>query len=121
MQQPAFVEQLQSSPGVYSREHLDQFIANPFRADLRDLRRHRSHCRESPRLNLITEGARQSDTTQHAELVFREAVPRLADRADDPSLDILLTADEIQHLVRNRVEKQAVDREIAPFRVMTRI
>ena len=57
---------------------------------------------------------------QHSQPVFRESLRRIANCAHQFCVDISAAADEIDHVIRDRIIKHSVDREIAPFRVFVR-
>ncbi len=75
-----------------------------------------------PRLivDLVTKHCGEADRTQHSQSIFLETLRRIADRAHQLRLKISATADEIDHLLRHRIVKHTVDREIATLRVLFR-
>jgi hypothetical protein len=55
----------------------------------------------------------KSHGSNHAQLVFAKTIFRISDGANDPGAQIFLPADEIEDFIRERVEHQAIDREVA--------
>ena len=55
----------------------------------------------------------EADGAEHAEFVFGEAQRGIADGADDFGVEIAASADEVEDLVGERIEQQAVDGEVA--------
>ena len=52
-------------------------------------------------------------TVQQPQLVFGEALARLADRADDAARQVVAAADKIDHAIFQRIVEQPIDREVA--------
>src|SRR5262249_27065031 len=63
---------------------------------------------------------RKTNGADHPQFVFSEPGRRVADRADQALAQINLAADKIDNLPGKRIEKHAVDREIAAFGVFLR-
>ena len=60
----------------------------------------------------------KANGAEHPQLVFGDAGQRIANGADDAALQIRLAADVVDHLLGERVEEQAVDREVAALGVV---
>ena len=84
--------------------------------------RRRAGQKRFPRLtvDLVVERGGETHCAQHAKPVFGEALRRIANRAHQFRGDIRAAADEIDHLLGNRIVKHSVDREIATFGVFLR-
>src|SRR5580704_2132160 len=121
MQQSGFVEQQKSLPGAAFRQHLAEFIANPLLRHVTNLRCQRLNRLKSFGLDGVAKTRRKADGTQHPKLVLGKAPLGIANGSNDPVLQILLPPDEIQDLVRVRIEQQAIDGEIAALNIFLRI
>src|SRR6266478_7570712 len=75
---------------------------------------------ESGRLNGEPETSGKTRRTQQAQLVLAKATIRFSDGTDNPSPQIGLPADVIQHFACVMPHQQAVDGEIAPLHVLLR-
>src|SRR5215470_143434 len=73
------------------------------------------------RVNFISESCGESHSSQHAQFVFREPQFRVADSANDSGFEIVLAIDEVQNLVVQGIEQQAIDRKIASLNILFRI
>src|SRR5262249_14658637 len=60
------------------------------------------------------------DGPHHAQFVFGESPPGIANGANDSGAQILLPPDEIQHLAASVPHQEAIDSEIAPLHVFLR-
>ena len=72
------------------------------------------------RVDLETETAGEAHAADHAEAVFFDPLVGVADSADDFFLQILPAADEIEDFLFEGIVEHAVDRKIAPLRVLRR-
>src|SRR5580658_10464925 len=120
-QQSAFVEQKKGLACMALDQHPGELIANALLRYLINLRGRLLNRLKSSRLDGVSETRGEADSTQHPELVFGEPSVRIADGSDDSGFEILASANEIQNLVRDRIEQQAVDGEIAAFDIFSRI
>ena len=75
---------------------------------------------EGFRFDLICKPRREAHRTQHAQLVFREAAVRFADRAYDARAQICLPIDKIQYFAGVVPHQEAVDRKVPPLYVFLR-
>ena len=128
-QQAAGVEKLEAAPRSTFSEDEGEFFADA-------LRRHLGYgscllpyrCKRSV-FDFKVQSSRKANGTQHAQLVFGEAQPGIADGAEDLLMQIGLAADKVQHAVfqavalikRERVQQQAVDGEVTPQDILARI
>jgi len=117
VEQPNFIQQRQAPSGVWTRENLDQLIADAFGTHDANLCRHVLCRPKCCRIDLVAEIGRKPDTPQHPQLVLLESLVGIADRADDLSLDVRLSANEIDDLASDGIKEQPIDCEIAPLRV----
>ena len=62
--------------------------------------------------------AAKANGAKHPQFVFGDALPRIADRAEPAGRQIVLPADVIDDPLVDRIEKQAVDGEIAAAGVL---
>ena len=60
----------------------------------------------------------EADGAEHAELVFAKPQAGVADGADQPAFEVVAAADVVDDFVGDRVEEQAVDREVAALGVV---
>ena len=86
LEQAAFIQQKKRTPPVAFRQHAGQFIAHPLARHNLDLLRQFLHGRKRRRLDRVFEPRREAHGAQHAQLVFRKPLLRIADRADDSRL-----------------------------------
>src|SRR5262245_39510165 len=96
--QTRIFEQPHSVSGFSFGENADQFLPDAFLADLVNRGRHFTNGSPGRRFDPITEARAKADSAQNSQLVFFEALTRIADGADEFLLDILLTIDEIENL-----------------------
>ena len=75
------------------------------------------HRRLRGRLDRELQVAGKPNTAQQAELVLGEAVPGLADAANQVAVNVRAPAHKVEDLIRERVQKQAVDGKIAALRI----
>ena len=94
-------------------EHPPQLLGDPLGGDALDLAGHGPQRGVGCRLDLEPEPRRQADGPQAAQLVFAQPRRRVADGAQDVVLQVGLAADVVDHLVGQRVQEHAVDREVA--------
>ena len=103
-------------------EHLGQFVADALAADLLNSWRQPLDGGEGFRLDGVVEARGKAYRPQHAQLVFGEAAFRIADGANHAGLQVIASADEIEHPVAvERVHQQSVDGEVAALYVFLRI
>ena len=70
--------------------------------------------------DLIAKPRREAHRTQQAQLVFREASIRFADRAYDARAQIRLPIDKIQYFAGVVPHQEAVDCKVSPLYVFFR-
>src|SRR5580704_7256265 len=69
----------------------------------------------------VFEACGKAHCSQHAQLVFAEALLRLSDGADDPSFQVLASGHKIQHFAARGIEQHAVDGEIPARYILLRV
>src|SRR3954468_12222011 len=89
VQQARAVQQFERTSRIALGQHLRELITHAFLAHLVDLPRQLANALECLWLDLVTEARRESNSSQHPQLVFAEAPLRTPDRADDSLLQIL--------------------------------
>ena len=119
-QQPAQIEQLKPSSRRAFCHELRELFANSLRRNLADFSRVLANRFERFRFDLISKPCREAHRTQHAQLVFREAPARFADRAYDARAQIRLPINKIQYFAGVMPHHQAIDREVSPLYVFLR-
>src|SRR5437660_4845245 len=72
---------------------------------------------ERLRLNFETKTSGEAHRTQQSQLVLAKTAIRFADCPDNPSRQISLPADIVEHFARVVSHQQPVNREIAPLYV----
>ena len=97
-----------------------QLFANSFGADFADRVRRPNDRVPGRRLDFKVEHGGEADRAQKPEPVLGKTLRRIANRPHEPSGEVLAPADEVDHRVVRRIEKHAVDREIAAARVLFR-
>ena len=113
-QQAALSQQIQSGSGVRWAKDFQQLIANPLHAHLRYGWRVFAHGGKRSRFNFKTKLRGKAHGTKHPQPVLAKPLRRIADRPDASSLKVCLPPDPVVQILRNRVEKQAVHREVPP-------
>ena len=122
VQQARFVQQFECAARVAFSEHLGEFVANAFVADLVNFRSKAPNSRECRRINRVFEASGKADGAQHTQLIFAKAPFRIANGTDQLAFEILAPADEVEYaVVVERIHEQTVDGEIAPLHVFARI
>src|SRR5580704_2007935 len=104
-QQSAFVEQKKSPACMAFGQHPGELIANAFPRYLINLRCCFLNRLKSSRLDGVSETCREAHSAQHPELIFCEPLVGIANGSDDSGIEIIASADEIQNLVRDRIEQ----------------
>ncbi len=82
-----------------------------------DLVGHRLDRRTRPGLDRHPEPSGEPDSPEEPELVLAEPGFGVADRPQDPGVEVGPAADVVEHLAAQRVEEHPVDREIASLGV----
>ena len=100
------------------RQHATQLLGDAFGTDDRDLAGHRADRRLGSRVDGQREAGRHADAAEHTQLVFREAMPRLADGAEDLRVEIGPATNIVEQLIRDWIEEHAIDREVATTGVL---
>src|SRR5688572_29964911 len=90
-----------------------ELLANPLGAYLPDLRRHFLHGGPRRGFNGISQAGAESNRPKQTELVLAEALLRIADRANNPVLDIVLSGNVVDDALLHRIVQQAIDGEIS--------
>src|SRR5262245_31192300 len=60
----------------------------------------------------------EGNRSEHAKLILVQSQARGTNGANDAPLEIILAADEVNHLTSDGIEEDAVDREIAALGVL---
>ena len=116
-EQFGFVEKLEATArGAFGKD-LGQLVANALGGNLENIRGKFRDRHERAALDCIAETRGKSHGANHAQLVFAEAIFGISDGANDSGAQIFLAADEIENFIRERVEHQAVDGEVAALYV----
>ena len=117
-EQVGFAQQVEGDGAVRVGEHAADFHADALGADRRQFAGHRLDGGERGRLDREVERGGEAHGAEHAELVFGETQARVADGADQLALEVVVAADVIDDFVGDRIEEQAVDREVAALGVV---
>ena len=126
---PSLIQQLKAAPRAAFGKNLRQLLANALsrnHADRRRLLPDRIH--RSP-LDRELQPRRKPHRTQHPQLVLGKPQPRLANRPHQPRCRSSAPTHIIQHaapsdrplVIRNRIQQQPIDREVAPQHILARI
>jgi hypothetical protein len=94
-------------------QHASQFLRDAFDADLIDLVAGISHSQFSGWFQSKAEGGGESNGAEQAQFVFAEAGHGVPDCTDHLLLQISLSADVVEYLVFEGIEKHTVDGEVA--------
>ena len=79
-----------------------------------------NHGRVGLLLDGIIEPRREPHRAQQPQLVLRETLLGISDRADQAAADVFLALDPVNHALRGRIVEHAVDREVAPGDILAR-
>ena len=120
-EQARFFEQAKASGRLSLPQDADQLVTRPLGADLMDPGGHGTNRLPRFRIDHVAQPGSKADSAQNAQLVFFKPLQRVADRSNDPGLDVLAAADIIDHALLGWIVQEAVDREIAPQHILTRI
>ena len=120
-QQSRFIQQLETASRPALAENAADLVANPLDRDLVDRGRLFVDRLERRGLDLEPEPRSEADSPQHPQLVFREPFVGIADRSNPAIRQIGVAFDIVQILLPDRVEENAVDREVAPANVLLRV
>ena len=101
-------------------EDLVELLEQPRRRRFADQVRVPADRVDDQRIDAEVEARGQHDRAQHAHRIFAEAHVGIADRADDPRLQILDAARVVDDRERRDVVEERVDREVAAERVLFR-
>ena len=94
-------------------EHPLHFHGDPLRAHDGDLVGHLADGPKGLFFQRKSERGREAHRGEHPQLVFGEPLRRRADRPEDALAEVLLPADEVDHLLLDRIVEEAVDRKVA--------
>ena len=114
LEQAGIVHEPHGAAGVRAGEDADEFVADALGADLGGVRRHADHRRVGLLLDGVVEPRREPHRAQQAQLVLREPLLGIADRADHAAADVFLALDPVNHACARRIVEHPVDREVAP-------
>jgi hypothetical protein len=78
-----------------------------------DSRRHNADGFGGGRFDSQLEAGSDADSSKHAQFIFLESLPWIANRAENARLKIVLAADVVDQSIFQWIEKHAVNREIA--------
>src|SRR5215471_8902537 len=112
LKQSGIVKHLKSGSRPTLSKNPDNLFLNSLDTDLMDLWRHRAHGFPRFRFNGVPEPRSEPDRAQYSKLVFLEAPRRLTDGADNSGIDVLPAGDIIEYCLFDRIEQEAVDREV---------
>src|SRR5512140_3847972 len=103
-------------------QHLCQFFADSFVADLSNLRRQTPQGSKRFVLDAITESRGEAHCPQHPQLVFAKPLRRITDSTNNFGFEVCASANMIDRPISiERIHHQSVDREISPLNVVLRI
>jgi len=102
-------------------EDTRHFIADPFRTDTPDFRRHLADGLPRFLLDRVSETRTEPNGTKQSQLVFLEPFFWFTYCADDAISNVFLTADIIDDPLFDGIVEKSVDREITPQDVRTRV
>jgi hypothetical protein len=114
------VEELEAAASGAFGEDFGQLVADALGGNLENIRDKFRDREESAALDCIAETRSKSHGANHAQLVFAEAIFGISDGANDSGAQVFLAADEIENFIRERVEHQAVDGEVAALYIFFR-
>ena len=120
-QQPALVQQVEPARGVRWAEQLKQLVADTLGAHLADGGGLLLYGGECLRLDLEPKLRREPHGAEQAQPVLTEALRRVANGTNALDLKIGLAADPVVQFAGERIVKQAVDGEVAPQGVLSRV
>ena len=120
-QQPTFVEQQKSAPGLAFGQHASEFVADPFAGDNVNLVGQLFDCGEGCRLDRVSEPRRKAHRPQHPQFVLLKPPLGITDGANDFGVEVFASADKVEHLTADRIEHHAVYGEVAAGHVLPRI
>ena len=120
LEQAGIVHDPHGAAGVRAGEDADEFVADALGADLARVRRHADHGRVGLLLDGVIEPRREPHRAQQPQLVLRETLLGISDRADHAVADVFLALDPVHHASLDRIVEHAVDREVAPGDILAR-
>ncbi len=120
-EQTAFCTELDRTAAIAVHQHSLELLRDAFGTDDGELSRHLLNSGACAVFQCEVECRRKPHGPQKSQLVFHHAFVRVADRTDDAVSKVLLTADVVDHLFRQRIEEHPVDREIAALGIRFRI
>ena len=120
IEQPHFPHQKECGQRVPAAQRLRELLGDARRGGLHEFLAVPEDRLVRVRRDRKAEAARELDGAHHAHRVFLEADVRISDRADQPGREVLETSDVVDHREARDVVEEAVDREVAPQRVLAR-
>ena len=97
-QQAGCVQQFEPAPRAAFGQDANQFVANPLGRNAQNLSVQLLDGRQRRGLDFEAEARRETDGPQHPQMVFLEALFRIADGADDAGAQIGQAADVVDDL-----------------------
>ena len=110
-------ERAEAGFGKARSQHLEILLEHSRRRRLRDQVPQLGDRLNHERIEIEAEPRAEDRRAEHANGIFDEADPRIADRPDDALLEIAQPADVVDDRFRRGVVEQRVDREVAAERV----
>src|SRR5689334_11040320 len=99
VEQPALIEELEGFLRLAFGQHPSEFLADTLARHLMDLGCKLLNCPESRRIYLVPEPSGEANRPKHAQLVFGETKLSIPNGTDDPGPQVLLSTDEVEHLI----------------------
>ena len=120
-QEPCLVEEGESGRWEGREEELLEFVADPFGGDLLDPGSAEHERAIGPRLEVEVELRGEADRPQEPQAVLGEAFHRIADGAQDASLEVGEPAGRVGEPAVERIPGEGVDGEITPDQVVLEV
>ena len=117
----AFIQQQKRFVPLALGQHAGQLIAYPLSRDQSNLVRQYFDGLECARVDDVAEAGGKPHRPQHAQLVFREAKLRIANRPNHSRSQVFPSPNKVQDLSAYRIEQHAVDGEIAARDILPRV
>ncbi len=116
-QQTGLVQQFKGAASMAFSKHFQDLVAHTLTADLMDLRSKLTDGSKSLLVDGVAKAGGKAHGPKHAQLVLRESLMGLADRADDALLQVFAPAHVVEHFAGVGIEQKAVDGEVAALHV----
>src|SRR5206468_12676027 len=116
--QARLVQHPKAARGLSLRQYAQQLFANPLAADLVDLGGHRAYRVPGFALDCVSQFRTEPNRAEHSQLIFFESGTRIADGADQPGLDILLTMHIVDEAFFDGIVEKSIDCKIAAKNIL---